>query len=88
MEKEKIFDNIQDNFKKICTENGIDTDAFTKFIISTIELIPEEEKLSFLESLITDEVLMGTDTIYEALGVLELVKATYLTIMKNDDDDD
>jgi hypothetical protein len=44
--------------------------------------------MDFLDSLIVEEVLMCTDTIYEALGVLALSKARYLKIMENDEDDD
>jgi hypothetical protein len=80
--KENTFNKTNDNFKKICTENGIDQDALVEFIINAISLLPEEEKLSFLDYLIVEEVLMCTDNIYEALGVLALSKARYLDIMK------
>lgn len=86
--KEEIFNKTSDNFKKICTKNGIDKDALIKFVINAVELIPENEKMDFLDSLIVEEVLMCTDTIYEALGVLALSKARYLKIMENDEDDD
>ena len=88
--KEEIFNKTQDNFKKICTANGIDKDALTEFIINTIELIPDEERLNFLEYLIVEEVIMCTDYMYEATGVLEVSKARYLDIVKMsfDDEDD
>jgi hypothetical protein len=85
--KEKTFDNVHENFKKICTANGIDTDALSEFIVNTIELIPEEDKLNFIDYLIV-EIIMCTDNIYEALGVLTLSKARYLDIMKMDFDDE
>jgi len=80
--KEKIFDNVSDNFKKICTENGIDAQALVEFIINAIKLLPEEEKLNFLEYLIVEVVLMNTDNYYEALGVLTASKAGYLRLME------
>jgi F0F1-type ATP synthase delta subunit len=86
--KEEFFNKTSENFKKICTANGIDKDALTEFIINTIELIPYEEKLNFLDYLIVEEVLMCTDNIYEALGVLALSKSRYLDIMKIDFDDE
>ena len=85
--KEKTFDKVHENFKRICTANGIDTDAFTEFIVNTIELIPEEDKLNFIDYLIV-EIIMCTDNIYEALGVLALSKSRYLDIMKMDFDED
>ena len=86
--KEKIFDKVSDNFKKICTENGIDTDALTEFIVNAIKLIPEEEKLNFLQYLIVEEVIWCTDNIYEALGVLGVSKASYLRLMERAEDED
>ena len=86
--KEKAFDNVSDNFKKICTENGINSQALADFIINAISLLPEEEKLNLLEYLIVEEVLMCTDHIYEALGVLSLSKSRYLDIMKMDFDEE
>jgi hypothetical protein len=86
--KEEIFNKTSDNFKKICTENGINTDALTEFIINSINLLPEEERLNFLEYLIVEEVIMCTDNIYEATGVLSVSKARYLDIMKMDFDDE
>ena len=89
--KEEIFNQTQDNFKKICTANGIDKDALTEFIINAIELLPDEERLNFLEYLIVEEVIMCTDNIYEATCVLGVSKARYLDIVKmsfDDDDDD
>ena len=85
---EKIFDNVHENFKKICTENGINTDALVEFIINSIELIPQEDKLNFLEYLIVEEVLMCTDNIYEATGVLGVSKARCLDIIKMDFDEE
>jgi hypothetical protein len=86
--KEKTFDNVSDNFKKICTENGINQDALVEFIINSISLLPDDEKLNFLNYLIVEEVLMCTDNIYEALGVLALSKTRYLDIMRMDFDDE
>jgi hypothetical protein len=85
--KEKTFDTVHENFKKICTENGINTDALTEFIINSINLLPEEDKLNFIDYLIV-EIIMCTDNIYEALGVLTLSKTRYLDIMKMDFDDE
>ena len=81
--KEKIFDSVNDNFKKICTENGIDTEALVNFIINAIKLIPDEEKLNFLGFLIVEEIIWSTDNIYESLGVLEFSKASYLKMMES-----
>lgn len=86
--KEKIFDNVSDNFKKICTERGIDTEALIDFIINAIKLIPDEEKLNFAQYLIVNSTIQCTDNIYEGLGVLAVSKASYLRIMERDDDDD
>jgi hypothetical protein len=86
--KEKTFDNVHENFKKICTEKGINTQALADFIINSINLLPEEEKLNFLEYLIVEEVIMCTNNIYEATGVLSVSKARYLDIMKIDFDEE
>jgi hypothetical protein len=89
--KEEIFNKTQDNFKKICTANGIDKDALSEFIVNAIELIPEENKLDFLDYLVV-EIIMCSNNIHEALGVLSLSKAKYLDIMEikdfDDEDDD
>jgi len=85
--KEEIFNKTSDNFKKICTENGIDKNAFTEFIVNTIELIPEEDKLNFLDYLVI-QIIMCSDNIHEALGILSLSKAKYLDIMEIDYDDE
>ena len=86
--KEKIFDNVSDNFKKICTEKGIDTEALIDFIINAIKLIPDEERLNFAQYLIVNGVIQCTDNIYEGLGVLGVSKANYLKLMECDDEDD
>jgi len=86
--KEEIFNKTSDNFKKICTENGINTQALADFITNSINLLPEEEKLNFLEYLIVEEIIMCTNNIYEAIGVLGVSKARYLDIMKMDFDEE
>jgi hypothetical protein len=78
-EKEKTsdFDKVSDNFKKICTANGIDQEALTTFVVNSIKLVPEEEKLMFIRYLLYEIVVLGTFDVYEALGMLETVKMDY-----------
>jgi hypothetical protein len=78
-EKEKTadFDKVSDNFKKICTDNGIDQDALTTFVVNSIQLVPENEKLMFIRYLLYEIIVLGTFDVYEALGMLETVKMDY-----------
>lgn len=89
--KEKIFDNVSDNFHKICTTNGIDENALNEFIVNIIRLMPEENHSVFAENLILEIVIWCSYNGYEALGILEAAKHHYNAILENtnmDDDDD
>lgn len=83
-DKEKNFDKTSDNFKKICTENGIDTDALVEFINNAIKLIPDEEKMDFASYLIITVMIECSCNIFEGLGILEIAKQNFLNATIND----
>jgi hypothetical protein len=83
--KEKFFDNVNDNFHKICTANGIDENALSEFIINIIQLMPKENHSVFAENLILEIIIWCSYNGYEALGILEAAKYHYNAILENTD---
>jgi len=90
---DKIFDKVSDNFKKICTKNGIDTEAVQEFIINIIKLVPEEDRANFSSDLIFNVAVWGSRTPFEAIGIVEATKLQYNKVLNDvwaeeDEDDD
>jgi hypothetical protein len=88
VKKLEAFDKTSENFKKIFTDKGMNLEEFAEFVFNALKLIPDEDRLPFLVWLIEREILLGTDTMFEAVGVIELAKDGYLRMMKCPNDDD
>jgi hypothetical protein len=81
-EKADTFDKTNENFKKIFTDNGMNLDEFSQFILNAIELIPDEEKVTFAAWIVERIVIYSAVTTYESVGILESAKDTIFRWMK------
>lgn len=102
-ERAEIFDQINDNFKKIFTENGVDEDQLCEFLANVLKITPSEDRSNMASRMIFDIINWGSYNVFEALGIIEAVKHQYITVvddvfeeeareaeelMNGDDDDD
>lgn len=100
----EIFDKINDNFKKIFTDKGVDKDQLCEFLANVLQIAPDEDRSNLASQMIFEIINWGSYNVYEALGIIEAVKHQYIEVVDsvfeeeakeqeemmngNDDDDD
>lgn len=85
-EIKKEFDN---KFNDLFYSNGvINTEEAFNLISSINKLIPQEEKINFTRSIVSEILIWGTDNAYEALGVLDLTKHDLIVLFNEIEEDD
>ena len=91
---DEIFDKVSDNFKLICTKDGINRQAVIDFLINIAKLLPDDEKPGFAEEVGYQSAIFCGANYYETIGIIEAVKLryndTYNMVMyeENEDEDD
>ena len=80
-ERAEIFDQINDNFKKIFTEKGVDEDQLCEFLANVLKITPQEDRSDMAYRMIFDIINWGSYNVFEALGIIEAVKHQYIKVV-------